>query len=449
MKLINEELKFNSMIDAIEKFGKVGFNDDGVDLDGIALNLLRLNAVGDESMHVIEDSMFENRGYKCVTTNPIYEWSTLNGFRFLIGDHYYKCNENNVPVARLTIKNGSWELFGSRELVESIAKVAKTCYVEVEYEKDVVVGLELTGFTDRGPDFKKVTMKHEKELLPEFYPYLDGGFQELIKEFLISDESILILGGIPGSGKTVGMRETMISLGLRPLIAQDAQAIRHPAFINTFFSVYDSMFNSEVKEENKQYEIKTDWHFNTLKLVQDIMPENKNNNGKVSIEDGRMSIMPSYFMISSRGNASEESEKDKTFKIPEITVEDGDLKTLPIMFVEDADALLVALKDGNELMQNLRNRTDGITKTKPVKIVFTTNRTNSDEFDQPLLRDGRCFGFYPFPLLTPEQAIAARKAAGMEDFEEVPTRDIALATALAKPRKKIFIDKNTKRFFAQ
>ncbi len=242
-------------------------------------------------------------------------------------------------------------------LIEDLARNDAGYVLEVTTD-----GYGDNALTEGGPDFKKVTMKHEKELLPEFYPYLDGGFQELIKEFLISDESILILGGIPGSGKTVGMCETMISLGLRPLIAQDAQAIRHPAFINTFFSVYDSMFNSEVKEENKQYEVKTDWHFNALKLIQDIMPENKNNNGKVSIEDGRMSIMPSYSMISSRRNASEESEKDATFKIPEI---------------------------------------------------------------------------------------AARKAAGMEDFEEEPTRDIALATALAKPRKKIFIDKNTKRFFAQ
>ena len=43
------------------------------------------------------------------------------------------------------------------------------------------------------------------------------------------------------------------------------------------------------------------------------------------------------------------------------------------------------------------------------------------------MREGRCYDVIEFRLLTPAEAIAARKAHGLPDFEETPTKDMSLA----------------------
>lgn len=80
---------------------------------------------------------------------------------------------------------------------------------------------------------------------------------------------------------------------------------------------------------------------------------------------------------------------------------------------------------------------------------FTTNRDNPADFDEALLRPGRCFGFFPFPKLTAAQAIVARKVHGLPDFEVTPEKSMCLAEALRAPTKKVFIDNSSGRYFVK
>ena len=49
----------------------------------------------------------------------------------------------------------------------------------------------------------------------------------------------------------------------------------------------------------------------------------------------------------------------------------------------------------------------------------------------------RCYGVINFRLLTPDEVITARVASGLPPFDEIPTGNVSLATALRKPRKRI------------
>jgi SpoVK/Ycf46/Vps4 family AAA+-type ATPase len=112
---------------------------------------------------------------------------------------------------------------------------------------------------------------------------------------------------------------------------------------------------------------------------------------------------------------------------------------VPVIVVEDADALLRPRSEGNLIMPELLNETDGIGSNHTRKIIFTTNLASISDIDEALTRAGRCYGVINCRLLTPEEAIAARRANGLPDFEAVPVKDVSLAEALRKPRKRICI----------
>jgi SpoVK/Ycf46/Vps4 family AAA+-type ATPase len=112
---------------------------------------------------------------------------------------------------------------------------------------------------------------------------------------------------------------------------------------------------------------------------------------------------------------------------------------VPMIVVEDADLLLSPRSTGNMSMAQLLNETDGISSNHDRKVVFTTNLSRRSDIDEALMRTGRCYDVIEFRLLTPEEAIAARKAHGLPDFEETPVKDMSLADALRKPRKRIFV----------
>jgi SpoVK/Ycf46/Vps4 family AAA+-type ATPase len=112
---------------------------------------------------------------------------------------------------------------------------------------------------------------------------------------------------------------------------------------------------------------------------------------------------------------------------------------VPIIVVEDGDSLLTPRSQGNIMMPELLNETDGIGSNHTRKLVITTNVAHIRDIDEALMRPGRCYGVIECRLLTPDEAIAARAANGLPEFEVLPVKDMSLAEALRKPRKRIQI----------
>lgn len=95
-------------------------------------------------------------------------------------------------------------------------------------------------------------------------------------------------------------------------------------------------------------------------------------------------------------------------------------ETENILVIEDADNILAAREDGNDMMQRFLNMGDGLISIQKKKIIFTTNLPNVSSIDPALIRKGRCHDVLTFDLLTVEQASKVAEKAGV-NF--VPTAD--------------------------
>lgn len=74
-----------------------------------------------------------------------------------------------------------------------------------------------------------------------------------------------------------------------------------------------------------------------------------------------------------------------------------------VFIIEDADTLLRARSDGNDMMHKFLNVGDGLVTTNGKKMIFSTNLPSIRDVDQALIRPGRCFDVLNFGKLDTEQ----------------------------------------------
>lgn len=67
-----------------------------------------------------------------------------------------------------------------------------------------------------------------------------------------------------------------------------------------------------------------------------------------------------------------------------------------VFVIEDADTLLRARADGNDLMHKFLNVGEGLVTTAGKKMIFSTNLPSVRDVDQALIRPGRCFDVVTF-----------------------------------------------------
>lgn len=90
-----------------------------------------------------------------------------------------------------------------------------------------------------------------------------------------------------------------------------------------------------------------------------------------------------------------------------------------VMIIEDADLMLGSREgDGNKLIARFLNASDGLIQLQKKKIIFTTNLSNYSAVDDALVRPGRSYGAIIFRPLTPDEAVIAAAAAGIEDYKK-------------------------------
>lgn len=109
------------------------------------------------------------------------------------------------------------------------------------------------------------------------------------------------------------------------------------------------------------------------------------------------------------------------------------------MFIfEDMDFHLTSRNEGNTSMYSLLATSDGFIKNKDTnkKLIFTTNIPNKTEFDEALVREGRCYGVIDFRPLTYDESVAFLESINRDTSWLVKDTDYSLAQ-LYHPNKQI------------
>jgi hypothetical protein len=85
-----------------------------------------------------------------------------------------------------------------------------------------------------------------------------------------------------------------------------------------------------------------------------------------------------------------------------------------VFIIEDADTLLRARSDGNDMMHKFLNVGDGLVTTAGKKMIFSTNLPSVRDVDPALVRPGRCFDVVNFEELKAERAESLAKKLGIQ-----------------------------------
>jgi hypothetical protein len=335
----------------------------------------------------------------------LFKYLEDKGYLRLGNGCFILTDEHNRPIGWVDVDtdhstNITIEFMGAESLALELREIAKSnLKVDTTVEKkatyaEVVMG-ERGVMGGGGLTLRMGKIDNKRVALNEFYPYLDGGIEALLRDFIESDESVLILMGPPGTGKSSLVAAGIDALGLLPIYAKRADAILDKGFVNFVFAASDEYM---AKVAGTDAKARSDMFLETLCKEREFLP------------------------------------KQPLLKKPD---DEEEAPRIPIIVVEDADMLLAPRAAGNLIMPELLNETDGIASNHTRKIIFTTNLGSKKDIDEALMRPGRCYDVVNCRLLTPEEASAARLAHGLSDFEVAPAEDVSLATALRKPRKKI------------
>lgn len=72
------------------------------------------------------------------------------------------------------------------------------------------------------------------EIHPEYYPDLDGGPRQFIRDYLHADESVLLMAGVPGTGKTTLLRHMIMENSLTAHVVYDEKLMQSDTVFQTF-----------------------------------------------------------------------------------------------------------------------------------------------------------------------------------------------------------------------
>lgn len=212
------------------------------------------------------------------------------------------------------------------------------------------------------------------EVHSEAYPYIEDGLDAYIQKFMDSDETVLIMIGPAGTGKTKLIKYIM------KYMASKIEQINKPANGESYDS--DDSFNRKI--------------------------------------------------FSVTYSTSQETYNDDEFFIDFIRSENK------LLILEDIDYNLRGRTEGNTFMHKLLNASDGIVELKRKKIIITTNLESEQKTDTALLRPGRTFDVLKTRHLSEDEAKKLAAKLGTELNVHKTTNKYSLAEIYNSKEEKTY-----------
>jgi len=208
----------------------------------------------------------------------------------------------------------------------------------------------------------------------EAYPYIEEGLDNYIQKFMDSDETVLIMIGPAGTGKTKLIKYIM------KYMSSKMEQISKPANGDSYDT--DDNFNRKI--------------------------------------------------FSVTYSTSQETYNDDEFFIDFVRSDNK------LLILEDIDYNLRARTDGNTFMHKLLNASDGIVELKRKKIIITTNLENEQKTDSALLRPGRTFDVLKTRHLSEDEAKKLAEKLGKQLSVHKTTNKYSLAEIYTSKVEKVY-----------
>ena len=299
-------------------------------------------------------------------TNKVHEiWVIENDDFMLVGESINSKKQYSFDIYAInyTVQREVYDLLKSYE----------------DWSSETYIGIYSYFMSAQGmqDSFSHKTQKDFSKLKPSFYPYLD--INELFNQFIISEDNILVLAGLPGVGKTKLIDEYLNYLLTSKLVKEKIDKDKQEEK------------NKEILERKKIIELDTvddidDW-IEEMETRVDTMFEN---------DEVAVAYVKNEKIISTDEFWNQLLSKNYQLVI----LDDLDYALLPRSQVVSTSEDI----DKNQFISQLLSYTDGIFESgNNTKFIITTNRDVSD-IDSAVLRKGRTFDILNLRCLTNDEA---------------------------------------------
>lgn len=149
---------------------------------------------------------------------------------------YKRVNAHTECCARYTITNSTLTFVSIGDLDE-VNRTQQWAHDQFYVEGSYV---EVASYIPSGGGIvydKNFLIKADQRLARQsFYPWIDEPLKDYYKAFLVSPESVMILLGPPGTGKSTFLRSLIVESGVAATLAYSKQVVESPMLMSDFFS---------------------------------------------------------------------------------------------------------------------------------------------------------------------------------------------------------------------
>jgi hypothetical protein len=127
--------------------------------------------------------------------------------------------EGRGIISCRTNSNSSYvEVLGDQDLIDQVLNTLLADYVEIATTIDWVIGGD-SGMTT-------IPLRAPQGITDSSYPFIEEGVEQFVQDFLASSENVLLLLGIPGSGKSNLIKHIIAKSRKNALITYDPEVMK-------------------------------------------------------------------------------------------------------------------------------------------------------------------------------------------------------------------------------